>query len=110
MTEDFSTMKVLLLSGLYLSIVGALPQGIAPLAISREGIAPLPSLPSQEDISPQNPDLLEPQYQERHPDYNLTDIESIEKVMGIKPDQDGMYTIGDAMFTAEELLWMYGTG
>merc|ERR1711974_223783 len=96
MTKDFSTMKVLLLSGLCLSIVGALPQGIVPRAISPE------------DISPQNPDLLEPQYQERQPG-NLTDIESIENFMGIKPDENGMYTIGDVMVTAEELLWLFGT-
>ena len=30
--------------------------------------------------------------------------------LGIKPDENGMYTIGDAMFTAEELVWLYGTG
>merc|ERR1712066_1206086 len=46
-TKDFTMMKVLLLSGLFLSIVGALPQGIAPLEISPE------------DVAPQNPDLLE---------------------------------------------------
>ena len=30
--------------------------------------------------------------------------------LGIKPDENGMYTIGDVMFTAEEILWLYGTG
>merc|ERR1711981_499613 len=92
-TKDFNAMWVLLLFGLSLTIVGALPQGISP-----------------EDFAPQNPDLIEPQYQERQSgNYNLTDIESIENAFGIKPDENGMYTLDDTMFTAEELLWMFGT-
>merc|ERR1711970_837836 len=53
-----ATMKVLLLSGLLLSIVGALPQEIPPLAISQDYIA-------VENDTPENNDVLEPQYQER---------------------------------------------
>jgi len=51
-----------------------------------------------------------PTDQERLEDCDLTDIEGIEKCIGIEPDENGMYTIGDAQFTAEELLFLYGTG
>merc|ERR1711962_232849 len=50
----------------------------------------------------QNPDL-------RQFDVNLTDIESIENFFGIKPDENGLYKIGDTMFTGDQLLWLYGT-
>merc|ERR1712002_132482 len=37
-TKDFTTMKVLLLSGFFLSIVSALAQDFAPQAISQDGV------------------------------------------------------------------------
>ena len=27
----------------------------------------------------------------------------------IKPDENGLYKIGDTMFTGDQLLWLYGT-